>query len=85
MSTTTKDDQFLKLQILRDRHTTAVEARNMLRQATRINISERTARRRLKETGLLSRRPATGPLLTEEDRSSRLQFGRQHQHWTMDQ
>ena len=25
-STTTKDDQFLKLQFLRDRHTTAVEA-----------------------------------------------------------
>ena len=83
--TSGRDDRFLVSQVLRDRHTTAVEARKRLQQVRGVNVSERTVRRRLEEQSLQSRRPAMGPDLTREHRFARLQFARQHAQWTVQQ
>lgn len=84
-ATSARDDQFLRLQVLRDRHSSAVEARNRLQQVRGVNISERTVRRRLEEANLHCRRPATGPDLTPQHRTARLHYARQHRDWTMQQ
>lgn len=84
-ATSERDDRFLQLQVLRDRHTTAIEARNRLHQVRGVNVSERTVRRRLEEANLQSRRPATGPELTREHRTARLRFAREHHDWTEQQ
>lgn len=80
--TSARDDCFLMLQILRERHLTAVQARNRLIEVRQVHVSENTARRRLKEDGLTARRPATGPELYPQHRRARLQFAQQHHHWT---
>lgn len=84
-ATSDRDDQYLRLQVLRNRHTTAVEARNRLQQATGVNVSERTVRRRLRGVQLFSRRPATGPRLEPLHRRARLHFALLHQQWTQQQ
>ncbi|XP_069694773.1 sensory neuron membrane protein 1-like [Periplaneta americana] len=83
--TSARDYRFLVSQVLRNRHTTAVEARNRLQHVRDVNVSERAVRRRLGEQNLQSRRPATGPDLTREHRADRLQFARQHPQWTVQQ
>lgn len=84
-STSARDDQFLRLNVLRDRHTTAVQARSMLEQVRGTNVSEWTVRRRLREAQLHSRRPAKGPQLTRQHRQDRLRFARYHQDWNDEQ
>ena len=61
---TTRDDHFLRLQVFRDRLTTAVQARNHFEKICGVNVSEWTARRRLHEAHLMSRRNATDSELT---------------------
>lgn len=48
------------------------------------SVSSRTIRRRLVEEKLFSRRPAKKPLLSKKNRLARLEFARQHIHWTKD-
>jgi transposase len=79
---TNRDDRFIINSSLRNRHSTAVQLRNELQHTRDVNISERTIRRRLNEANLFCRRPATGPELTREHRVARLQFAREHLHWT---
>lgn len=79
--TMARDDRFINLEVLRDRHLTAVEVRNRLEQARNVNISARTCRRRLWEANMTSRRPATGPELSPHHRRARLQFAREYAHW----
>lgn len=81
--TSNRDDRFIVSLVLRNRHTTAVEARNELQHVRNVNVSERTVRRRLQESTLYSRRPATGPELLRQHRVARLQFARQHQNWNV--
>lgn len=78
--TTLRDDCFMVMQVLRDRHVTAVEARNRLQQVRHVAVSENTARWRLHEVNLSSRNPATGPKLTAGHRGARLQFARRQQY-----
>ena len=80
-ATSARDDRFLRIQVLRNRHTTAVEARGRLEQATGVHVSVWTARRRLQEGGLLARRPAMGPLLTRQHHTAYVDFARQHENW----
>ncbi|KAJ4437845.1 hypothetical protein ANN_13783 [Periplaneta americana] len=79
------DDQFLRLQLLRNSHTTAIEARNRIEEVRGVNVSEWTVRRRLPDAGLISRRPAPGPEFTRQLRQNRLQFARKHQEWANEQ
>lgn len=46
------------------------------------SVSSRTIRRRLVDEKLFSRRPAKKPLLSKRNRLARLEFARQHIHWT---
>ena len=55
--TTPRDDRFLLLNVLRNRHQTAVGARNDLERVRGVSVSERTVRRRLEERGLRAKRP----------------------------
>ena len=80
-ATSARDDRFLRIHVLRNWHTTAVEARGRLEQATGVHVSVWTARRRLQEGGLLARRPAMGPLLTRQHHTAYVDFARQHENW----
>lgn len=80
-----RDDRFLTLRILRNRHLTVVQAIHQLEEVRGVQISERTARRRLNEYGLMAFRPVRGPELTRTHRVTRLAFAREHSHWTMDE
>ncbi|CAF1258371.1 unnamed protein product [Didymodactylos carnosus] len=51
----------------------------------RVEISERTVRRRLKEAGAKYNRPLAKPLLTERRRENRLKWAREHQAANWDQ
>ena len=66
--TTDNDDRFIVLNSLRDRHRTAVQIRNNLRDIRNMNISVDTVRRRLAEQNLFSRKPVAVPLLTRRHR-----------------
>lgn len=83
-STNVQDDRFVTLNVLRERNTTAVMARNRLEEVRQVAVNEITIRRRLREYGLRSRRPATGPELLRNHRTARLRFAREHQHWNVD-
>lgn len=83
--TTARDDRFVVLSVLRNRHQTAVGVRNELERVRGVSVSERTIRRRLQERGLQARRPATGPQLLPRHRRQRLQFAREHVNWTIAQ
>ncbi|KAJ4427142.1 hypothetical protein ANN_24758 [Periplaneta americana] len=80
---TFEDDQFLRLQVLRNRRTTA--ARNRLEKVRGVNVSEWTVRRRLHEAGLISRRTAPGSDLTRQHRETCLQFAKEDQAWAEEQ
>lgn len=79
--TTARDDRFLVIRSLRNRHVTAVSLRNQLQEIRNVNVSERTVRRRLAEANLTACRPAAGPELSRQHRVARLQFAREHQNW----
>ncbi|GBN05507.1 Transposable element Tc1 transposase [Araneus ventricosus] len=49
------------------------------------SVSEHTVKRTLLDMGLCSRRPSRMPLLTKHHRQLRLQWGREHRDWTMDE
>lgn len=84
-ATTAVDDRFVVLNALRNRRTTAIYLQHRLRTVRRVQVSERTIRRRLVESGLTSRRPATGPQLLYRHRRARLQFSQFHQNWNHEQ
>jgi transposase len=80
-STNARDDRFLHLSVLRDRGLPANILAGRLAAARGVTISEQTVRRRLREGGLSSRSPATGPRLTAAHRRARLEFALQYVDW----
>lgn len=78
------DERFLRQQVLRNRKCTSRELSNQLETVRNVRISALTVRRRLKEAGLASRRPASAPLLTADHKTRRLRFARDHAQWTVD-
>ena len=84
-ATTRRQDRHLRLGALRDRATTASTLRGHLRTTTGANVSCSTVRRRLREAGLRSRRPAVRPVLSAVNRTRRLAWARQHVTWTRQQ
>lgn len=83
--TTLRQDRFIVNIALRRRTSTARDLKNDLRRATGVLVSDQTARNRLREYGLNSRRPVRKPRLTLAHRRARLAFATQHINWTMDQ
>ena len=59
-ATTRQQDRHLRIGALRDKATTASTLRGRLRTTTGVNVSCNLVRRRLREAGLRSRRPALG-------------------------
>jgi transposase len=73
-STGARDNRYITMLSLRNRHMTAVKIRNQLERVREVNVNERTVRRRLGEANLGAYRPATGPELLRGHRVSRLLF-----------
>ncbi|XP_011705783.1 PREDICTED: uncharacterized protein LOC105460978 [Wasmannia auropunctata] len=80
--TNNNDDRFIVLNSLRDRHRTAVQIRNNLRDVRNTNVSVDTVQRRLADQNLFSRKPAAVPLLQRRHRIARLNFAVEHRGWT---
>ncbi len=68
---------------VRRRHSTARALQMDFLQDSGQRISDQTVRNRLHENGLHSRRPARGPILTQEHRRVRLDFGQDLRHWQL--
>lgn len=81
-ATTRQEDRYVGLSALRERSVTAETLRGQLRMATHTNVSSQTIRRRLREQGLQSRRPAIRIRLTADHRRRRLAWCRAHVRWT---
>jgi transposase len=80
-----RDNRYITMLSLRNRHMTAVEIRNQLERVREVNVSERTVRRRLGEENLGAYRPATEPELLRGHRVSRLLFAQEHLNWNLEQ
>lgn len=83
--TTERDDRFIISTILRNRRLNAVQVQQQLREVRGVAISQWTVRRRLQESNLIPKQPATGPKLTPAHRQARLRFARDHMNWTLEQ
>lgn len=81
--TTAREDRYLQLLATRNRLSTARALENDFHQATGVHISDQTARNRLHDNGMRSRRPARGPILTVQHRASRLTYAREHRNWQL--
>ncbi len=65
-----------------DRKVTVTQITTRYNQGMQNTISERTTRQTLKQMGFSSRRPHRVPLLSDKNRTRRLQFTQGHQNWT---
>lgn len=83
-ATNARDDRFLCHIALRNRTATSAQMQNELETARNVHVSALTVRRRLREAGLISRRPIKAPELTRAHKVARLRFARTHENWTID-
>ncbi len=67
-----------------DRKTTVTQITTRYNQDLQNTISEHTTRRTLKQMGSSSRRPHRVPLLSDKNRTRRIQFTQTHQNWTIE-
>ncbi len=67
-----------------DRKTTLTQITTRYNQGMQNTISEHTTRRTLKQMGSSSRRPHRVPLLSDKNRTRRIQFTQDHQNWTIE-
>lgn len=81
--TSRRDDRFLRLQILRNRSNTAVNAQQDLRQVRGTIVSKQTVCRRLHEINLKARRPAKCPKLLRTHRAARRNFVQNYGQWNI--
>ncbi len=68
--------------VIDDRKTTVTQITTRYNQGMQNTISEHTTRRTLKQMGSSSRRPHRVPLLSDKNRTRRIQFTQTHQNWT---
>ena len=83
-ATTIREDHRLKRIALQNRRATSRLLSYQLADETGKQVSSRTVRRRLSETGVNARRPRKTPLLTENHRHLRLEWATTHTQWTLD-
>ncbi len=67
-----------------DRKTTVTQITTRYNQDLQNTISEHTTHRTLKQMGSSSRRPHRVPLLSDKNRTRRIQFTQDHQNWTIE-
>lgn len=77
-----RQDRLMLRVVKKDPRKTAVDVTKLANEQMGLNISVRTARRRLKLAKLFARRPAKKPLISKKNRLARLAFARRYQHWT---
>ena len=80
--TTPQQDLYIRVTHARNRRQTAVAtARTTIGHHNR-PVNEHTVRRRLREAGMINRRPYHGPVLTQRHRQNRLAWARGHAGWS---
>ncbi len=67
-----------------DRKETVTQITTRYNQDMQNNISEHTTHRTLKQMGSSSRRPHRVSLLSDKNRTRRIQFTQDHQNWTIE-
>lgn len=82
-SSTSSQDRLLKRLSLQDRRASSADLKQRWENATGLQTSTRTVRRRLFCMGLPARRPVKKPLLTTRMRQARLKWAREHQSWLL--
>ncbi|KAJ4427321.1 hypothetical protein ANN_24941 [Periplaneta americana] len=83
--TTPQEDRYLTLTARRNRTMSARQMSSELATASGVRVSRQTVYRRLRAGGLCVRRPAVCDQLTPIHIRNRLQWSRQHQHWTLEE
>ena len=83
-ATTPRDGRLLKRMALHNRRAPSRLLSHQLADEVGKQVSGRTVRRRLSETGLNARRPRKKPQLTEHHRRLRLGWAVTHRGWTSD-
>ncbi|KAJ4430749.1 hypothetical protein ANN_19340 [Periplaneta americana] len=81
--TTPQEDRYFILTARRNRTMPARQLSSELAAASGVRVSRQTVYRRLRAGGLCARRPAVCVQLTRVHIRNRLQWSRQHQHWTL--
>ncbi|KAJ4435439.1 hypothetical protein ANN_18054 [Periplaneta americana] len=80
-ATNPNEDRYMVLRVLRERNLPATSVAQQFVNMHGRPISAKTVRRRLKASGLISSRPATGPRLLRRHRVERLRFANDHRDW----
>ena len=80
--TTRREDSLLVRKNKADRFKTAPQIRNEIRREHGIDISISTTQRRLREVGLIGRKPRRKPRLTVKHKKARIAYARAHRDWT---
>ena len=78
--TTLRDERRMKFMSLADRKLPATKLKLHLPKQKQVSVA--TIKRRLAQCGLNGRRPRKKPLLKSWQKLSRLQWAKQHRHWT---
>lgn len=84
-STSARQDRHLCRMSLRNPTSVSRRLTQEFNQQMQLNISSRTVRRRLVESGLKTKIAKRKPLLTARHKARRLEFAMHHRHWTVDQ
>ncbi|KAJ4439574.1 hypothetical protein ANN_07701 [Periplaneta americana] len=80
-ATNPNEDRYMVLRVLRERNLPATSVAQQFVNMHGRPVSAKTVRRRLKASGLISSRPATGPRLLRMHRVERLRFANDHRDW----
>lgn len=80
--TSKSDDRQITRMCYKNRFATAVEMCAEFNSTSDNQIGVHTVRRRLREAGLMARRPAKKPLLTPKMKKQRLEWAKKYQNWT---
>ena len=83
--TTRQQDRHVVVTCLRDRSATARSLRDNLRTASNVTVCTETIRKRLREVGLKSRRPAVQVPPTRNHHNRRVAWATLHRRWTQNQ
>ena len=76
--TSKRDDKMIKRQIIKDPKVSS----GQIVKDLRLDVSERTVRRRAVEAGLCSYRSAKKPFISAKNRKLRLEFAKKYLSWT---
>ncbi|KAJ4430963.1 hypothetical protein ANN_19556 [Periplaneta americana] len=80
-ATNPNEDRYMVLRVLRERNLPATSVAQQFVNMHGRQILAKTVGRRLKASGLISSRPATGPRLLRMHRVERLHFANDHRDW----